>query len=131
MNDARKAGNAVDTADDLNDAGKASRCENVDLTDPKARKHILEGDGPNAGGGHRPGTGKPGKSEFPQGWNDEKILDALSDIATDPKVQWSKPDKRGYITGTKTIDGIDVTVVYDTSTKRIVSGCPTNVLRIP
>jgi len=35
----------------------------VDLTDTRARKHILDGD--LTGGGHRWGTGKPGKSEFP------------------------------------------------------------------
>jgi hypothetical protein len=101
----------------------------VDLTDAKARKHILEGD--ENGGGHRPGTGKSGKSEFPKGWSDEKILDAVSDVATDPNVAWSKPDKRGYITGTKTIDGVDVKVVFDTKNGRIVTGYPTNVPRNP
>jgi hypothetical protein len=102
----------------------------VDLTDPKARKHILEGDGPSSGG-HRPGTGKPGKSEFPADWTDEKILDSISDAATDPSVKWSKPDKRGYITGSITIDGIDIKVVFDTKNNRIVSGYPTNVDRNP
>jgi filamentous hemagglutinin len=60
-----------------------------------------------------------------------KILDAVSDVATDPKVVWSKPDHRGYITGTKTIDGIDVKVVFDTKNGRIVSAYPTNVPRNP
>ena len=101
----------------------------VDLTDAKAGTHILEGDA--TGGGHRPGTGIPGKSEFPQGWSDEKILDAVSDVATDPNVIWSKPDKRGYITGIKTIDGVDVKVVFDTKNGRIVTGYPTNLPRNP
>jgi hypothetical protein len=42
-------------------------------------KHILDGD--KTGGGHRYGTGKPGKSEFPSTWNDDKILDNISDVA--------------------------------------------------
>jgi hypothetical protein len=53
-----------------------------DLTDAKGKKHILDGD--KSGGGHRPGTGNPGKSEFPQGWSDERILGEISDVATDP-----------------------------------------------
>ncbi|MCA8985892.1 MAG: EndoU domain-containing protein, partial [Planctomycetaceae bacterium] len=112
-------------------AGKAAQGldDAIDLTDAKARKHILEGDA--TGGGHRPGTGISGKSEFPSGWSDAKILESISDIATDPTVVWSKPDKRGYITGTKTIDGIDIKVVYDTKNQRIVTGYPTNVPRNP
>ncbi len=110
-------------------ADKAPNSKYADLTDPKARRHILDGDA--TGGGHRPGTGIPRKSEFPKGWSDDRILDAVSDVATDPKVVWSRPDKRGYITGTKTIDGIDIKVVFDTKNGRIVTGYPTNVPRNP
>ena len=42
-----------------------------DLTDDRAKRHILDGDG--TGGGHKAGTGKPGKSEFPKDWSDAKI----------------------------------------------------------
>jgi RHS repeat-associated protein len=101
----------------------------VNLTDATAQTHILDGDA--TGGGHRPGTGIPGKSEFPSGWSDAKILDAISEVATDPNVTWSLPDSRGYITATKTIDGIDVKVVWDTRNGRIVTGYPTNVPRNP
>jgi filamentous hemagglutinin len=102
-----------------------------DLTDPKGRKHILDGDGPKLGGGHRFGTGKPNKSEFPKSWSDDKILEVVSDIASDPSVKWSKPDARGFITGTRTVDGIDVKVVVDTVNDRIVTGYPTNTPRNP
>ena len=102
-------------------------CDKPDLTDTKGRTHILDGDGPGKGGGHRPGTGKSGKSEFPANWNDDKILGEVSDIATDPSVTWSKPDSRGYITGAKTVDGVDVFVVYDKKKCRIVSGFPTSL----
>ncbi len=51
-------------------------CGNIS---PERANHILDGD--KTGGGHRFGTGKPGKSEFPQSWNDRKILDNISDVA--------------------------------------------------
>ena len=53
----------------------------VDLTTPAARSHILEGEArPNGtfAGGHRPGTGFPGKSEFPSGWSDDRIIHEIS-----------------------------------------------------
>ena len=33
------------------------------------------------GGGHRAGTGLPGRTEFPQEWSDDRILEALVDVA--------------------------------------------------
>ena len=101
----------------------------TDLVDAKGKGHILDGDA--TGGGHRPGTGIPGKSEFPPGWSDDQILHEITDVLTDPKSVWTKPDKRGYITTTGTRNGIDIQVVYDTNKGRIVSGYPTNVPRNP
>jgi hypothetical protein len=103
--------------------------KNVDLTDAKARKHILDGDA--NGGGHGAGRGKPGKSEFPADWSDDRVIHEISDVATDPEVPFSTPDKRGYSTGTKTVDGVDVKVVVDQTQGRIVTGYPTNVPRNP
>ncbi|WP_349811919.1 hemagglutinin repeat-containing protein [Xanthomonas dyei] len=104
--------------------------EHVSLLDPKATTHILDGDGPTSGG-HRFGVGKPGKSEFPSNWSDAKIAHAISDVATDPSVKLSAPDKRGYITGAATRDGVNIKVVYDTKNGRIVTGFPTNTPRNP
>jgi hypothetical protein len=42
------------------------------IIDAARRRHILDGDGVN--GGHRPGTGIPGKTEFPRGWPDDRII---------------------------------------------------------
>jgi len=100
-----------------------------DLYDPKGIKHILDGDA--TGGGHKFGTGIKGKSEFPQSWDDNKILGEIADVLTDPKSVWSKPDARGYITTSGTRGGIDIKVVYDTKNNRIVSGYPTNTPRNP
>lgn len=100
------------------------------IIDQKARTHILDGDGPTSGG-HRFGTGIPGKSEFPKGWSDEKIVKVISDIAKDPDTQWSKPDMRGYATAFSSHEGVDIKVVYDTVKDRVVTGYPTNTPKNP
>ncbi|MCF6344886.1 MAG: type VI secretion system tip protein VgrG [Thiomicrorhabdus sp.] len=60
---------------------------------------------------HRAGTGKSGKTEFPANWNDEKILQNISDIAKDPNSikgvgKWNSP----YVTGVR--DGIEIRVDF-------------------
>ena len=49
---------------------------------PERATHILDGDA--TGGGHRHGAGKPGKTEFPAGWDDRKIIDTVLDVARGP-----------------------------------------------
>ena len=103
----------------------------LNLTDPQGRQHILDGDGPGSGG-HGPGRGIPGKSEFPGNWSDQRVLNEISDIATDPNQTWSSPNPgNGYITTVKTVDGIKIKVVYDPGRGRIVTGYPTNVGKNP
>ncbi|GDY33661.1 EndoU domain-containing protein [Gandjariella thermophila] len=51
---------------------------------PTSAQHILDGDGGKQGG-HRAGTGVPGKSEFPKNWSDQDILDRSADIARTSK----------------------------------------------
>jgi hypothetical protein len=53
-------------------------------TTPARDKHILDGDGPKKGGGHRHGTGKPDKTEFPQIWDDKHVLRNVVDVARRP-----------------------------------------------
>jgi hypothetical protein len=49
---------------------------------PERATHILDGD--KTGGGHRHGTGKPGKTEFPASWDDWKVIDTILDVARRP-----------------------------------------------
>ena len=49
---------------------------------PERAKHILDGD--RWGGGHRHGTGRPEKTEFPSGWDDEKIIGHVLNVARAP-----------------------------------------------
>ncbi|MGD0702957.1 MAG: EndoU domain-containing protein [Trebonia sp.] len=53
------------------------------LSMPRERAiHILDGDA--TGGGHRYGTGAPGKTEFPASWDDNKIIDSIVSVAHAP-----------------------------------------------
>ena len=74
----------------------------VDITG-NSGQHILNG--------HRSGTGKPGKTEFPASWNDNRILHQVSDIATDPNAIRGV-DTRGtpYVIGVR--DGIEIRVNF-------------------
>ena len=49
---------------------------------PERARHILAGD--SWGGGHRHGTGRPTKTEFPSGWDDDKIVGHVLDVARAP-----------------------------------------------
>jgi Bacterial EndoU nuclease len=86
---------------------------------------ILDGDA--TGGGHAPGTGVPGKSEFPAGWSRDKIMNDISDVATDPASKVTQAGRTTLIDGTR--DGVNIRVVVRDG--RIVTGYPTNLPRNP
>jgi hypothetical protein len=95
--------------------------EYVDLTRHR-KSHILNR--------HRAGSGKPGKSEFPASWSDDRILHHVSDVATDPNSingvgKWSSPNAIG------TRDGIQIRVDFYPPTHpkypgQISTGYPVN-----
>jgi hypothetical protein len=66
---------------DAIDAGNRPDIDALRVT-PERATHILDGDA--TGGGHRHGTGKPGKTEFPASWDDGKIIDTVLDVARGP-----------------------------------------------
>jgi hypothetical protein len=85
-----------------------------------ARRHILDGD--QRGGGHKFGAGK-GKSEFPQGWTDDEIIDAVEGIANDP-ASAEKPGRWGRKRRAGVRSGVLVFVVVDPGIGEIVTGYP-------
>ena len=97
----------------------------VSLLDAQAQQHTLSGDA--TGGGHRPGTGISGKSEFPAGWSDAKIQHEISDVATDPNSARQTQGRVTVVTGTR--DGVNIRVAIRDG--RIVTGYPTNLPRNP
>ncbi len=50
---------------------------------PRSNRHILDGE-TYGRGGHRARTGFPGKTEFPDGWSDDRILDTVDRAAQNP-----------------------------------------------
>jgi RHS repeat-associated protein len=96
--------------------------EFVDLTTAARRRHILEGDA--TGGGHAPGTGIPGKTEFPPGWSDDKIIHEISDVATDPDAVTVVQGGVTKRTGTR--DGVIIRVIINNKTGEIITGYPIN-----
>ena len=97
--------------------------KSVDLTTPQQRKHILDGEeGDPKRGGHRPGTGRPGKSEFPKDWSDDKIIHEISDVATDPRSE-RRPGRgnRTEVEGTR--NGVKILVILEKD-GTIVTGFP-------
>jgi RHS repeat-associated protein len=114
--------------DALKKAGKRSD-DFVDLASPARRRHILDGEvRPNGshGGGHRGGTGFPGKSEFPRSWSDDKIMDHVSDVATDPS-SMTRPGRNGDIFVRGTREGVEIEVLVRRG--EIWTAYPTNVPR--
>jgi hypothetical protein len=72
----RSGWDSVDTAD-------RPAVEEIGVS-PERTTHILDGDLVGNGGGHRHGVGKPGKTEFPASWDDERIVDTVVDVARRP-----------------------------------------------
>jgi len=70
----------------------------IHVTADRAR-HILDGEPGSDGGGHRHGTGRPGKTEFPQAWPDDVIISVVRDVGRKPdQVEW-QPNGRWRVTG--------------------------------
>lgn len=104
--------------------------EFVDLASTQRRTHILDGEvrtNGTFGGGHRPGNGFPGKSEFPGSWSDGRIMHEISDVATDPSLVWRAGSRPGdfFVNGTR--DGVDIEVLIRND--QIWTGYPTNLPR--
>jgi len=95
------------------------------LISPERLNHILNGDA--TGGGHAPGTGIPGKTEFPSDWSNDKIESVIEDVATDPNSTRVTQGRTEIVTGTR--EGIDVKVVIRNG--EIVTAHPTNLPRNP
>ncbi len=93
-----------------------------------ARAHILYGDA--RGGGHLAGAGKPCKSEFPEDWDDAKIINEAARIAANDNLNWRR-QKNGYEAAEDFVDGVKVRVVVNARKQEVVTAYPVNVRRNP
>jgi Bacterial EndoU nuclease len=80
----------------------------VQVTADRAR-HVLDGSPGSDGGGHRHGTGRPAKTEFPKDWSDDVIVSVVEDVGRRPDhVEW-QPNGRWRVSGDH--DGVRVSAV--------------------
>ncbi|PZQ45569.1 MAG: RhsD protein [Micavibrio aeruginosavorus] len=91
-------------------------------------EHILHGD--ETGGGHKFGTGKPCKSEFPKEWNNKEIIKTVEKIAANDNLKWRK-QKNGYYTAEETVEGVRIRVVLNRKRDDVVTAYPVNTKRNP
>jgi hypothetical protein len=105
---------------DTVDAGKRPPLDAIRIT-PERTVHVLDGD--STGGGHRHGTGKPGKTEFPAAWKDEKIIDNVLDVARKPDTPPVRQDRNDTWLCTGTRANVEVSAVVARSGE-IVTGWP-------
>jgi len=85
--------------------------------------HILDGDADGGGGGHRHGVGKPGKTEFPANWDDEKVIATVLDVARKPDKPPTHQDWNDTWLCAGTRDNVEVTAVIERSGD-ILTGWP-------
>ncbi len=98
------------------------------IVDAARRTHILDGD--VTSGGHRAGTGKPGKSEFPASWTDDEVIVRIEEVANDSH-SFRRSGRRGRTVVSGTRHGVDIEVVIESNGTHIVTGYPTNIGRNP
>ena len=102
------------------------KSEWVNLASKERTEHILYGaeselrKGTFSGGHKFPG--RPGKTPFPKDWTDQKIMNHISDIATDPKIPWM-PGKGGRVLAEGVRENLKIRVVISNK-KGIVTGHP-------
>lgn len=94
--------------------------DEIRLTDQR-RTHILDGD--KTGGGHRHGTGRPLKTEFPADWNDDRIVDAILAVARDPDQAPERQDWNGRWLVSGQHDGVTIFAAVE-SDGRVWSAWP-------
>lgn len=106
-----------EAAEKVNGWDVAELADHPDRPDPEAihlpddrRSHILDGNPNHHGGGHRHGTERAGKTEFPQRWDDDTACAYISEIARQPDTVPHQQDNRRWVcTGTR--DGVEVVVI--------------------
>ena len=102
--------------------------DKVSTISPQRRVHILHGDA--TGGGHIYGAGKPCKSEFPQNWNENKIIEEVELIASNDNLNWEK-QRNGYHVAETNRDGVKIRVVKGRENKQVITAYPLNTGRNP
>ena len=98
----------------------------VNLASESATNHIIFGEGLNSNLGGHLWPGALRKTPFPSTWSADKILDVVSDIATDPQVIWKPSTKMAdtnRMIGHAIRENIEIRVIIEGS-ENIISSYP-------
>ena len=90
--------------------------DGCNLASPDRTTHILDGDA--TGGGHA-WPGQPGKTPFPEDWSREKIMDSISDVATDQGIHELAPGNGGREVVGKGCEGVKIRVILDPANRGV------------
>ena len=112
----------------MGDLQQTSAPDPAPVISPQRRIHILYGD--KTGGGHKFGANKPCKSEFPQDWDERKILSAITTIAANDNLNW-RQGRNGYYVSEQIQNDLNIRVVLGPNKRRIITGYPLNAPRNP
>lgn len=112
----------------LNEQPKPDAAITANYISPQRKVHILRGD--RTGGGHMYGVGKPCKSEFPQHWDEDKIINEINLVAANDNLKWEQQNN-GYHVAESYIDGVKVRVVKGRHNKQVITAYPLNTGRNP
>jgi len=107
--EALRAADADRSGWDSVDAADRPKVEDINVT-PERTNHILDGEA-DGSGGHRHGTGSPGKTEFPASWHDKKIIDTVVDVACRPDLPPKHQEWNDRWVARGTRDDVEVVVV--------------------
>lgn len=132
------AGDGIPSAGSGDDGGKPPRPPVVvgqapfgeDVPPPKVGKaemnHVMDGEPNNPRqGGHRFGTGRPGKTEFPKLWTDSKAAAAIRETLANPEVTIHRGDRTDHL---REVDGVIVRVstYFTNGTRKFRTAYPVN-----
>jgi hypothetical protein len=106
----------------------ASLFEGTPRLSEDRRVHILYGD--DYGGGHHHSANKPCKSEFPESWDERKIIKTVQQLAANDNAPWRQEDN-GYYVAEHPYEDLKIRVVLDREADDIVTAYPVNVKRNP
>ncbi len=88
----------------------------------QARTHIIEN--------HHHSAGIPCKTEFPEDWDEEKVISVVKKLAANDNAPW-RQEENGYYVADQPYETLDIRVVLDEEGDDIVTAYPTNLPRNP
>lgn len=76
------------------------------------------------------GAGKPCKSEFPEDWDEEMIINAIANVAVNDNLNW-KQEGNGYYVAEQNYGRVKLRIVKDEKNERVITGYPVTATRNP